>query len=73
MRKFELYKYQSVSNPEEGYIICVEKHGVSLWIDQCEGGEAHESDLTYEDDFTSLEKAQDYIKNKWGDVNDIIY
>jgi hypothetical protein len=39
-----------------------------LWIDECEGGEAYETDWTHVDEFKLFDDAMNYILENYGEV-----
>ena len=60
--------YKSKENLDMGFSIQESRGEVSLWIDECEGGEAYQDDWTYEDHFDSKEDAYQYIVENYGEV-----
>jgi hypothetical protein len=62
--------YQLESNPDIGFSINEErgKKEVALWLDECEGGEAYESDWTFLSDFEDKKAALSYIITTYGKV-----
>lgn len=67
--------YRSDENEELGFSIIETEtalgNEVELWVDECEGGEAHEIDWNYVDDFESKEDAYNYIIENYGPVTEI--
>lgn len=63
--------YKSKTNTDLGFSIQECKGEITLWIDECEGGEAYQDDWTYDDDqpdFKNIQEAQDYIYQTYGEV-----
>lgn len=63
--------YKSKTNPDLGICTQEVKGEVTVWVDEFEGGEAYQDDWSYDEDqpdFSSVKEAQDYIYQKWGDV-----
>lgn len=63
--------YRSKTNPDLGICIQEVKKQITVWVDEFEGGEAYQDDWSYDEDqpnFSSVQEAQDYIYQKWGDV-----
>lgn len=63
--------YKSKTNPDLGICTQEVKGEVTVWVDEYEGGEAYQDDWNYDEDqpdFSSVQEAQDYIYQKWGDV-----
>jgi len=63
--------YKSKTNPDLGICIQEVKNQITVWVDEFEGGEAYQDDWSYDEDqpdFSSVQEAQDYIYQKWGDV-----
>jgi hypothetical protein len=76
--------FQLKSNPEIGFsinedfenkwdpklqkTIKTKNKTYQLFIDECEGGEAYETDWTHVDEFKSFDDAMDYILENHGEV-----
>jgi hypothetical protein len=60
--------YKSKTNTDLGFAIQEVKGGVTLWLDEFEGGEAYQDDWTYEAEFKNVQEAQDYIYQTYGEV-----
>ena len=63
--------YQLKSNPEIGLSINEDDSGISLWIDEYEGGEAYGDDWLYIDVFSTKEDAFNHIKETYGEVEEL--
>lgn len=60
--------YQSIYNPDLGFVIQKIGSEISLWKDEYEGGLCFIDDLTFEDNFESTELAYQYIIETYGEV-----
>lgn len=60
--------YRSKTNTDLGICIQEVRKEITVWVDEYEGGEAYQDDWSYDSNFSSVQEAQDYIYQKWGDV-----
>lgn len=64
--------YKSKTNEEYGFSIQEYNKKVSLWMDEYEGGDAHDIDWSYIDEFKTVDEAYSYILENYGEV-ELIY
>lgn len=60
--------YRSKTNPDLGICTQEVKNEVTVWVDEFEGGEAYQDDWTYDNTFSNVQEAQDYIYQNYGEV-----
>lgn len=63
--------YKSKTNPDLGILTQEVKGEISVWVDEFEGGEAYQDDWSYDEnqpDFKTIQEAQDYIYQTYGEV-----
>ncbi len=63
--------YKSKENEDLGFVINEDSttpDEVTLWVDECEGGQAYIEEFAYEETFGNKEEAYQYILDNYGDV-----
>lgn len=64
----EVNRYQSKENSDYGFVIETMNGKTTLWMDEFEGGDAHDMDWQYVDEFEDHDVAINYIVKNYGEI-----